>query len=186
MSRMRLVVSFFLGVGDLHAEALLGVERRQVVEVHLVAEVLRRVEVDVVELEQGEIALTVAGRPDLALQRVASAEPEAADLARAHVNVVGAGQVVGLRRAQEAEAVLQGLQHARAEDRLIVLGKLPEDRKHQILPAHRVRVLDLELLGVVDQLSRGLGLELLQVHDGSCRCGAETAPPAGGTLRAQT
>ena len=160
------------GVGDFHAEALLGVERRQIVEIDLVAQVLRRVEIDVVELEQGEIALAVARRPDLPLQGVARAQAEAADLTRAHIDVVGAGQIVGLRRAQEAEPVRQGLEHARAEDRLVVLGELPQDREHQVLAAHRVRVLDLKLFGVVDQLSRCLGLELLQMHGGDCRCGA--------------
>ena len=46
MSRMRLVVSFRAWIGDFHAEALLGVERRQIVEIDLVTEVLRRVEIE--------------------------------------------------------------------------------------------------------------------------------------------
>jgi hypothetical protein len=76
----------------------------------------RRFAVDLVDLDQREVALAVLGRADLALDGVAGVQVEAADLARADVDVVGAGQVRGVGRAQEAEAVGQVSSDAVAED----------------------------------------------------------------------
>ena len=80
------------------------------------ADLLRVLEIDRVDLEQGEIALALLGAADLALDRVAGAQAEAADLRGRDIDVVRAGQVVGVGRAQEAEAVLQDLDHAVADD----------------------------------------------------------------------
>ena len=52
---------------------------------------------------------------------VARAQIEPLDLARAHVDVVGAWQVVVVGRAKEAEAVGQHFERAVAEDRLALL-----------------------------------------------------------------
>jgi hypothetical protein len=71
-----------------------------------VPKLFRVVEIDRVDLQQREIALTVLWRADLPLDGVAGAQAEAAHLAGTDINVVGAGQVIGLRRAQEAETVL--------------------------------------------------------------------------------
>ncbi len=74
-------------------------------------------EVDRLDLQEGEVALALLGRADLALDRITRAQVESADLRRRHVDVVGAGQVVVVGRAQEAEAVGQDLEHALGEDR---------------------------------------------------------------------
>jgi hypothetical protein len=58
---------------DLHVEPLFRVERGQIVEQHLVADVVGVFEVDCIDLHQGEIALTFARRPDAAVDGVASA-----------------------------------------------------------------------------------------------------------------
>src|SRR6266545_3124386 len=50
----------------------------------------------------GEVALAVLGRADLAFDRIAGAQAEFADLGRAHIDVIGARQVVGFHRAQVA------------------------------------------------------------------------------------
>ncbi len=109
---------------DFHLEPLVRIERRQIVEMDLVAHFLRVFEIDRVDLEQGEIALAVLGRADLALDRVAGAQAEAADLGRGDIDVVGAGQVIRLGAAQEAEAVLEHFEHARAGDFDLLLGEL--------------------------------------------------------------
>ena len=101
---------------DLHLQPLVGIERRQIVEMDLVALLLGVLEIDGVDLEQGEIALAVFRAADLAFDRVAGAQSEAADLRGRDVDVVGAGEIVGIGRAQEAEAVLQHLDHAGAGD----------------------------------------------------------------------
>src|SRR4029077_8881704 len=128
-------------------------------------------------------ALAVLGRADLALDRVAGAQAEPPDLARAHIDVVGAREVVGLGRAQEAEAVLQDLQHAVAVDRDVVLGELLQDREHHVLLAERRGTLDLQLLGEAQQLRRCLALEFLEVHRGYSGC-AGSGEENGGIRRA--
>ena len=92
------------------------IERRQVVEEDLLARLLRLLEVDRLDLEQREVALALLRRADLARDDVAGAQVEAPDLGRRDVDVVGAGQVVVVGRAQEAEAVGQDLEHALAVD----------------------------------------------------------------------
>ena len=151
-------------VDDLEAQLLGRVVRRQVVEMDAVAGAILRVEVDGVDPQQREVALALLGRSHLAVDHVAGAQPEAADLARRHVDVVGPGHVVDVRRAQKAEAVLQDLEHALAVDRHAALGQALERRKHQIRLAQHARVLDPELLGIGEQLGRRAALELGQVH----------------------
>ena len=85
-------------VFDFEFQPLGRVERRQVVEVALVLGLLGVFEVDVRDLEEGEIALAVLGRSDLAFDGVAGAKRKTADLRGRDVNVVGAGQVVRFRR----------------------------------------------------------------------------------------
>ena len=116
MSMTRADRSFLVGSSSSILQPLVGIERRQVVEVDLVAGLLGVFEVDRVDLEQREIALAFLRAADLALDGVAGAQAEAADLRGRDVDVVGAGQVVRFRRAQEAEAVLQHLDDAFADD----------------------------------------------------------------------
>ena len=76
----------------------------------------------------------------------------------------GPGQVVRFRRAQEAEAVGEHLDHAFADDVGFAHRELLEDAEHQLLLAHGAGIFDLELLGERDKLGRGLGLEVLEFH----------------------
>ena len=122
------------------------------------------VEVDLVDLHHGEIALAVLGGADLAFDRVAGAQAEFADLGRADIDVVGAGQVVGFHRAQVAEAVGRDLDGADAENRLVGRRHLLQDGEHQFLAAHHRRAFDTLLLGEGEQLGRFLYLEFLEVH----------------------
>ncbi len=101
---------------------LLRVERRQVLEEDLLARPLRRLEVDRLDLDQREVALAFLRRADLARHRVAGVQVELADLRRGDVDVVGAGQVVVVGGAQEAEAVGQRLEHPFGEDQAALLG----------------------------------------------------------------
>ena len=156
---------------ELHGELLVGIERRQVVEVDAVPDLVRVVEVDLVDLEQGEIALAILRRADLAFDRIAGAKRETAHLARGDVDVVGPGKIVGLGRAQEAEPVLEDFQHAVAEDRGVVFRELLQDREHHVLAPQRAGVLDLQVFGKRQQLGRRLALKFLEIHgyfDGSC------------------
>ena len=122
------------------------------------------VEVDLVDLHHGEVALAVLGRADLAFDRVAGAQAELADLGRADIDVVGAGQVVGLHRAQVAEAVGDHLDGAAAGDHLVGGGELLEDGEHQLLAAHLRGAFHALLFGEREEFGRLLLLEIFEIH----------------------
>ena len=103
-------------VFDFELQALVGVERRQIVEMDLVAGLLRVLEIDRVALQQREIALAFLGAADHAFDRIAGSEAEAPDLRGRDIDVVRTRKIVGVGRAQEGEAVLQDLDHAFADD----------------------------------------------------------------------
>ncbi len=147
-------------------EALVRIQRRQVVEVGAVADRVGIVVIDGDDLGQREVALAILGRADFAFDRIAGAQARAADLVGRDVDVVGAGEVVRLGAAQEAETVLQHFDRALADDFFAVFGDFLEDREHQILAAHRRRAFDLVFLGHLDQLGRRPFLEFFQMHGG--------------------
>src|SRR5690606_29507161 len=112
---------------------------------------------------QREVALAVLRPADAAGEVVAGAQVEAADLAGADVDVVGAGQVAGLGRAQEAEAVRQDLQHAVGDHAFAVAGQyLEQVEDHVLLAGARHALVDLQLLGDIHQLVRRHALEVAQ------------------------
>ena len=100
----------------------------------------------------------------MAVDGVAGAQAETADLRGRDVDIVRAGQIVGFRRAQEAEAVRQHLDDAVADDVGFARRELLEDREHQLLLAHGAGVFDLKLLGEGDELRRIFGFEFLEFH----------------------
>ncbi len=151
-------------VVGLHLEPLIGIERREIVEMDLVALLLGVLEIDGVDLEKREVPLALFGAADLAFDGVASAQTESADLRRRDVDVVRASEIVRVGRPQEAEAVLQHLDHARAGDVHLAGGELFQNREHELLLAHGARVLDFDLLGEAQELRRRLGLQILQLH----------------------
>ena len=110
-----------------------GVQRRQVVEDDLLAQHVRVLVVDRLDAQQGEVALVLLGRPDLAGDDRAGPQAEAADLAGRDVDVVGAGEVVVVGAAEEAEAVGQDLERALAEHQAVLLDPLLEDLEDQVL-----------------------------------------------------
>ena len=147
-----------------HLEPLIGIERRQVVEIDLVARLLGILEIDRVDLEQREIALAFLRGADVAFDGVAGAQTETADLAWRNIDVVGPGQIIRFRRAQKAEAVGEHLDDAFADDVDFLGRELLEDREHQLLLAHGAGVFDLMFFGEGDEFGRGLGLEVLEFH----------------------
>ena len=118
-------------------------QRRQVFEQDLVLGIFRRLAVDLVHLDQGNVTFAFLGGADLALDRIAGMQVEAANLARADVNVVRPGEVRGVRRAQEAEAVRQYFQRAFAENAFAFFRLVLQQGENQVLLAHAVGVVDL-------------------------------------------
>src|SRR5204862_240890 len=109
-------------------------------------------------------ALAVLRRADLAFDRVAGMQVEAADLRGRDVDVVGARQVGGLGRAQEAEAVGQHFERAVAEDRGPFLRLVLEQREDEVLLAQAARVLDAVRHGHLDELRDVVRLQLRDVQ----------------------
>ena len=124
------------------------------------AHLLRVLEIDRVDLEQREIALALLGAADDALDRVAGAQPELPDLRGRDIDVVGPGEIIGVGRAQEAEAVLQHLDDALADDLDVAARELLQDREEQLLLSQERGVLHLMLFREGQQLGRGLGFEI--------------------------
>ena len=105
----------------LELEALVRMQRHQVVVKGGALEVVRRLEVDRLNFDHGEVALAVLGWADLTDDRVASAQVELADLRRGHVDVVVARQVALRGAAQEAEAVGQHFENALGHNAAVAL-----------------------------------------------------------------
>ena len=125
---------------------------------------VRLAEVDLVNLEHGEVALAVLGRPNLAGQAVAGAQIEAANLAGRNIDVVRAGEVGAVRGAQEAEAVLQDFQGARPKHVLAGLRLLAHDGGNDLLLARAGQVVQAQVAAHIDQLAYRLGFKVFEVH----------------------
>ncbi len=125
--------------------------------------------VDRLDLEQGVVLLVVTRRAHLAVDLVAPAQLEAADLRQRHVDV-GVGLGVALR-AQEPVAVGQDVEQPRAELQAAVLGLLVQDLHDEILLGVLAEVLDAQLAGHHVQVGEELGLDLGH-RGGLCRYAA--------------
>ena len=140
-----------------------GCSGGQVVEADLLAELVGVLVVDRLDPQQGEVPLVLLGRADLAGDDRAGLQAEAADLAGGDVDVVGAGQVVVVGAAQEAEAVGQDFQRPLAVHQAVLLDPLLEDLEDQVLLL-QARVLgDPLVLGGADELGHGHLLQLGEV-----------------------
>ena len=148
----------------LHLEPFVRVERRQVVEVDLVTLLVGVLEIDRIDLEKREIPLAFLGAPDLPFDRISGPEAEAPDLRRGDIDVVRSGEVVRIGRPQETEAVLQDLDHALAGDVHVAAGELLENREHQLLLAHGVRVFDFDFFREAQELRGRFSFQILQLH----------------------
>src|SRR5687768_7545718 len=82
---------------DFHFDPRVGIKRGKIIEMDLVAARFGVLEIDRVYLQQCEIALAILWATDLAFHRVAGAQTEPANLARAYIDIVGAGEVIGIR-----------------------------------------------------------------------------------------
>ena len=76
----------------------------------------------------------------------------------------GPGEIARVGGAQEAEAVLQNLQHAVAVDVLALAGVRLEHAEDDVLLARAAHVLETHGLGQLDQIADRPLLELRQVH----------------------
>ena len=142
----------------LEQERLVRVQRREVLEHDLMFRGLGWMVVDLVDLHQREVALAVLRRTHFPFDRVAGMQVEAADLRRADIDIVRAGQIRRLGRAQETEAIRQHLERTVAVDGFAGLCALLQNGEHQLLLAKAVCVLDIETVRHFKQFGDVLGL----------------------------
>ena len=152
--------------GGLELQALLRIERREVVEEDLVTRLFRRLVVDGVDFDEGEVAFAFFGGADLAGDGVAGAQVEAADLRGRDVDVVRAGQVVVLGGAEEAETVGQAFEDALREDEAALFGLRLEDLEDELLFAQAGGAHDAHAFGDVVEPLDGHVFELDEVEGG--------------------
>src|SRR5262249_40160920 len=145
-------------------QSLQRIERVEVVEEDLLARLLRRLEVDRLDLQQREVPLGVLRRPDLAGNSVAGAKIEAPDLGRRDVDVVRPGQIVVVRRSQESETVGKNLENALGEDEAVLLRLRLEDLEDQLLLSQAAHVLDVQITGDDVEVRDALFLQFGKVH----------------------
>src|SRR5436190_3450563 len=141
-----------VGLG-LEADALARVERREALEGDRALRLVGVRVVDELDLEEGEVLLAVLGRTDLAADDVAGPHAEAADLRGRDVDVVRAGQVVVLGRAEEAEAFGKDLEDALAEEEPVLPGLLLDDLVDDLLALEAHDLLDAFLAGELDEVA---------------------------------
>ncbi|MDT4783921.1 hypothetical protein FQZ97_162150 [compost metagenome] len=153
-------------VAGFHGQALGREQRGQVLEENLVLGVLRTIEVDRVDLQQREVTLALFRWPNLADDGVTGTQVEPADLAGRDVDVVRAGQVGRVGGAQEAEAVLENLQHAITGDFLTAFRVLLEQGENHVLLARTGHIFYAHLFGQFEQFGNRLLLEFSQIHIG--------------------
>src|SRR6185436_18996063 len=90
-------------LSDLHLQHLVWIQRSKIVEEDLLAGLIGRLEIDRLNLDQGEIALAFFRRTNLSADRIAGAQIKFPYLRGRHINVVRARKIVVFGCAQETE-----------------------------------------------------------------------------------
>ena len=128
-------------------QALVREQRRQVFEQDLVFGLLGAGEVNIADLEQGEVALAFFGRANLAGDGVACAQIEATNLAGRYIDVVGASEIGTVCTAQKAKSVLEDFQYAVAVDVLATFRVTLQNRENDVLFAGAGDIIQANLVG---------------------------------------
>ncbi len=145
-------------------QALIGIERREIVKIGAVTHCFRIIVIDFEQLGQREIAFPILGCANFALDGVACAQAHLANLVRRDVNIIRTGKIIGLRAAQKAEAILQHFNRTDAEYFLTIFRHFLEDGEHQVLAAHGRRAFDAQFFGHRDKLCRRPLFKFFQMH----------------------
>lgn len=87
-------------------------------------------------------------------------------MARRDVDIVWTGEIGSVSGAQEAEAVLENLQHAITGDFLTAFRVLLEQGENHVLLARTGHIFYAHLFGQFEQFGNRLLLEFSQIHIG--------------------
>ena len=135
-------------------------QRRQLVEGDLGRQQVGVLVVDRLDAQQGEIALVLLRRADLARNGRPRLQAEAANLAGRDVDVVGAGKIMVVGTAEEAEPVGQDLQRPLAVHQPVELHPLLQNPEDQVLLLDAGVVGEVFLAGLLDQFGHRHPLQL--------------------------
>src|SRR5262249_37497354 len=124
----------------------------EVIEEDFIACNFRIFKVDRFHFNESKVALAIFGRTDLTGDGVTGAQVELADLRGRDVDVVRAGQVVVLGRAEETETVGEAFEHALGEDEAALFRLCAEDLEDELLFAHAAGAGNVELFGDLGQV----------------------------------
>ncbi len=125
----------------------IGVRRREVLEIDLLGQSIRRLVVDGLDAKQREVLLGLLGRPNLPGDDIALPQAETTNLTWRDVDVIRAWQVVVVRAAKETKAVRQNLQHALAIHQAILLDAVLEDLEDEFLLGESGVLFEIAVLG---------------------------------------
>jgi hypothetical protein len=95
---------------------------------------------------------------------------EAADLRGRDVNVVGAGEVGSVRRAQKAEAIREDFHRSFAVDAFAFFGLVFQEGEDEVLLAHPVGAVNFVGDGHFQKFGDVLVFQVGQVHGGKSSC----------------
>ena len=151
-------------VAALEFQALVRVQRGEVLEQCPVSGFFRSLVVDFRDFQESEITFTFLGRADFPGHRVAGAQAEPADLVGRDVDVVDACLVRHVRGAQEAESLLQDFEHAFPEDIFSVSGMRLEQLEDEVLLARARGVFEAGLFGHFKQFRDRGAFEFREIH----------------------
>ena len=160
-----------LGIG-FHAELLIGIHGRKVVEKHQVPCVFRRFESYFVDAYQSEVAFAFLGRADLTGHAVALAQMVAAYLGGRNIHVVWAGHVAAQGGAEKSVAVGQNFEHAVAVDDAVLGGAGLKQGEYEFLLAHGAGVFKLILFRQIHEILHFAGLEFREIEDAFVKKGS--------------
>ena len=144
----------------IESKLLIGIKRREVVEIDPVTNGVGVVEINLHDLGQREIALSVLWRANLAFDSITGAQPELTNHVGRDINIVGTRKIIGFGRTQESKTVGQNLDRAQTHDLLTVIGELFQDCEHQILLAQRRCTLDPQFFSHRDEIGRVFAFQL--------------------------
>ena len=150
----------------LQLQPLGGIQRREVVEEDFVSGLVRVLEVDGFDFDQGEVAFSILRRTHLSRHRVARAQVEFTNLRGRDVDVVRAWQIVVVRGSEKSETVRKSFKNAFTENEAALLGLRLQDLENQFLLPHSGSSLNVEVFGNLRQRGNVHFLQLCNVHGG--------------------
>ncbi len=153
-----------IGVLRLQVDTCVGIEGCEVFEQDLVLRVLGIVEVDLLDLEQCEVAFPFLRRPDLSENGIAGVEVEPLDLRGGDIDVVRTVEIVPVLRAQKAVPFRQDLEYPFSHENDRIVEKTLFDLEYEFLFPEIGVVVQVEIICHLMEVPDGSLLDVVDAH----------------------